>query len=386
MRVLLRLSFRYLTSVKGSALLVSLIAFFGVALSVSAILLTMGAFSGFQKALKEKILAKSPHIIISLIEDGSYEEEEKRLRAISQIKELNYLVVYQGIISKDGRVQAVSVKAMKVQDVKKMGGSEGSILIGDGLAGLLGVDIGEEITLISLFGTRTPFGFIPKVGHYKVAGLLKAGTFDQDYLTVIMTLEDAQKFFGESWQLKGYEVYLKDPYKAQEVKQEVEKIFGTRAFVRSWIDLNQQLFNALQLEKVAIFFVLLLMATISSFNITSLLFMKVRDKVRDIAILRTYGFKSKDVMLTFLLQGLILGFGGASLGIVLAMVGQFLINEYRLIRVPSEVYLMDHIPSSIEAKDVAITFFVALFISLLASLAPSYRASKLSVVEILRKD
>ena len=386
MRVLLRLSFRYLTSVKGSALLVSLIAFFGVALSVSAILLTMGAFSGFQKALKEKILAKSPHIIISLIEDGSYEEEEKRLRAISQIKELNYLVVYQGIISKDGRVQAVSVKAMKVQDVKKMGGTEGSILIGDGLAGLLGVDIGEEITLVSLFGTRTPFGFIPKVGHYKVAGLLKAGTFDQDYLTVIMTLEDAQKFFGESWQLKGYEVYLKDPYKAQEVKQEVEKIFGTRAFVRSWIDLNQQLFNALQLEKVAIFFVLLLMATISSFNITSLLFMKVRDKVRDVAILRTYGFKSKDVMLTFLLQGLILGFGGASLGIVLAMVGQFLINEYRLIRVPSEVYLMDHIPSSIEVKDLAITFFVALFISLLASLAPSYRASKLSVVEILRKD
>jgi len=386
MSTLFKLSLRYLTSVKGSALFVSVIAFFGVALSVSTILLTMGAFSGFQRELKEKILSKSPHIIVSLIEDSQYQAEEEKLKTIPQIKEINYLTVYQGIISKNGRVQAVSVKAMKIQDVKRRGGTQGSILIGDGLADLLGVDVGEEITLVSPFGTRTPFGFIPKVGYYKVAGFLKTGTFDQDYLTIIMVLEDAQQFFGESWQLKGYEIYLKDPYKAQEVRQEVEKIFESKAFVRSWIDLNQQLFNALQLEKVAIFFVLLLMATISSFNITSLLFMKVRDKVRDIAILRTYGFKSKDVMLTFLLQGLILGFGGAVFGIALAMVGQFLINEYKLIRVPSEVYLMDHIPSSIEAKDIAITFFVALFISLLASLAPSYRASKLSVVEILRKD
>ena len=114
--------------------------------------------------------------------------------------------------------------------------------------------------------------------------------------------------------------------------------------------------------------------------------MKVRDKVRDIAVLRTYGFKRKDIMLTFLMQGLLLGFSGAVSGIILAFVGQFLINHYRLIRVPSEVYLMDHIPSNIELVDGIITFVLALLISLLASVIPSYRASKLSVVEILRKD
>ncbi|WP_448588392.1 FtsX-like permease family protein [Thermocrinis sp.] len=385
--IVLRLALRYLTSVKGSALLVSLIAFFGVSLSVTAILLTMGAFSGFQKALKEKILSTTPHIIISLIEEDDYKLEEERIRKFPEVKDLTYIVLYQGIVSKDGRVQAVSVKGMKREDMEKiMSGVGEGTLMGEGLAGLLGVDKGDEITLVSPLGLRTPFGFVPKVGRYKVSGFLKTGTFEQDYLTLIMPMEEAKRFFGENWQLKGYEVYIKDPYMAQEVKERMEEVFGHRAILRSWIDLNQQLFNALQLEKVAIFFVLLLMATISSFNITSLLFMKVRDKVRDIAILRTYGFKSRDIMLTFLLQGLILGFFGAVFGTFLAFVGQFFINEYRLIRVPSEVYLMDHIPSSMEVKDVVITFSVALFISIFASLAPSYRASKLSVVEILRKD
>ncbi len=378
MNLLIKLSLRYLLSVSGSALIISLIAFVGISLSVSAVLLTMGVFSGFQKALKEKILATTPHVIVSLL-DSAYVLKEDSLKAIPEIKKAEYLVLYGGVISKEGRVQAVSVKG--VRNLKEEG-----ILVGEGLADILNISKGQEITLISPLGIRTPLGFVPKVGQFRVAGFIKTGAFQQDYLTVLMSEEEAEKFFGDSWQMKGYEIYLRDPYKAQEVKEKVEKVFSYHAIVRSWIDLNQQLFNALQLEKVAIFFVLLLMTTLSSFNITSLLFLKVRDKVRDIAVLRTYGFKKKDVMLTFLLQGLILGLGGILSGIVLALVGQFLINHYELIKVPAEVYLMDHIPCAIDHKDLAITFFVALFISLLASLAPSYRASKLSVVEILRKD
>ena len=384
MSLIFRLSIRYLTSIKGSALLVSLIAFLGISLSVSAILLTMGAFSGFQKTLKEKILSTTPHIIVSLIEEGNYEVEENKIINLPEVKNAIYITIYQGMVSKDGRVQAVSVKGMKREEVGL--NTEGGVLVGEGLASLLGIELGDEIVLISPFSVRTPLGFVPKVGYYKVAGFIKTGTFEQDYLTIVMSVDDAQKFFGQQWQLKGYEVYIKDPYLAQEVKEKIENILGSKAFVSSWIDLNRQLFNALQLEKVAIFFVLLLMATLSSFNITSLLFMKVRDKVRDIAVLRTYGFKRKDIMLTFLMQGLLLGFSGAVSGIILAFVGQFLINHYRLIRVPSEVYLMDHIPSNIELVDGVITFVLALLISLLASVIPSYRASKLSVVEILRKD
>ena len=384
MSLIFRLSIRYLTSIKGSALLVSLIAFLGISLSVSAILLTMGAFSGFQKTLKEKILSTTPHIIVSLIEEGNYEVEENKIINLPEVKNAIYITIYQGMVSKDGRVQAVSVKGMKREEVGL--NTEGGVLVGEGLASLLGIELGDEIVLISPFSVRTPLGFVPKVGYYKVTGFIKTGTFEQDYLTIVMSVDDAQKFFGQQWQLKGYEVYIKDPYLAQEVKEKIENILGSKAFVSSWIDLNRQLFNALQLEKVAIFFVLLLMATLSSFNITSLLFMKVRDKVRDIAVLRTYGFKRKDIMLTFLMQGLLLGFSGAVSGIILAFVGQFLINHYRLIRVPSEVYLMDHIPSNIELVDGVITFVLALLISLLASVIPSYRASKLSVVEILRKD
>jgi lipoprotein-releasing system permease protein len=378
MNLLIKLALRYLLSVRGSTLIISLIAFVGISLSVSTVLLTMGAFSGFQKALKEKILSTTPHIIVSLLNEDFVVKEDE-LRKLPEIKKIEYVVLYSGVISKEGRVHAVSVKGLR--NLKGEG-----ILVGEGLADILGIEKGQDVTLISPLGVRTPLGFVPKVGQFKVIGFIKTGAMHQDYFTVAMPVEEAEKFFGDSWQMKGYEIYLKDPYQAQEVKKKVENIFGFSAIVRSWIDLNQQLFNALQLEKVAIFFVLLLMTTLSSFNITSLLFLKVRDKVRDIAVLRTYGFKRKDIMLTFLLQGIILGLGGALFGITLALVGQFLINQYKLIRVPADVYLMDHIPCAIEPTDLAITFLVALFISLMASLAPSYRASKLSVVEILRKD
>jgi len=238
MSLIFRLSIRYLTSIKGSALLVSLIAFLGISLSVSAILLTMGAFSGFQKTLKEKILSTTPHIIVSLIEEGNYEVEENKIINLPEVKNTIYITIYQGMVSKDGRVQAVSVKGMKREEVGL--NTEGGVLVGEGLASLLGIELGDEIVLISPFSVRTPLGFVPKVGYYKVAGFIKTGTFEQDYLTIVMSVDDAQKFFGQRWQLKGYEVYIKDPYLAQEVKEKIERIFGSKAFVSSWIDLKPE--------------------------------------------------------------------------------------------------------------------------------------------------
>ncbi|MFN3265102.1 MAG: FtsX-like permease family protein, partial [Aquificaceae bacterium] len=184
----------------------------------------------------------------------------------------------------------------------------------------------------------------------------------------------------------GYEVYLKDPYRAQEVKRELEKSLGDMAIVRSWIDLNKPLFNALQLEKVGIFFVLMLMIVIASFNITSLLFMKVREKVRDIAVLRTFGLRRWQVAYVFLLQGLMLGISGAFLGLLLSLVGGYFINEYRLVRVPADVYLMDHVPVHFELSDIIFTILGAVVLSLLASLLPAYRAGRESIVRVLRNE
>ncbi len=386
MKVLLDIALRHILSSRGSTLIVSLIALAGVCLSLSAVLLTTGVFAGFQKSLKEKILSASPHIIISLVEDEP--KVEDLIKSQKDVKSFNFFVLYQALVSKDNRIMSVSVKGMKREDIKRVYGVEQGegIVIGEGLANLLGVKEKEELMLISTTGRKTPFGFLPKVRSYRVEAIFRKGVFEQDYATVLMSVEQAKVFFGEGYQISGYELYLSDPYRAQEVKKKLEEALGYKAVVRSWIDLNQALFNALQLEKVGIFFVLLLMVLIASFNITSLLFMKTKEKMRDIAILRTFGLKRRGILTLFLLEGLIIGTAGVLLGIFMTLGGAYLINRYELIRVPADVYLMDHIPVHIELGDFAITVLGALVLTLLASFIPAYRASREGIVRILRNE
>lgn len=387
MRLLFSIALRYLLSGRGSTLLVSLIALWGVTLSVVAVLLTMGVFAGFQKALKERILSSSPHIIISLLEPK--EENLHNLQSFQKdIERIYFVVLYQGLLSKEGKLSSVSVRGMKRRDMEDNYGVrvEDGVALGTGLADIMGVRVGDEVVLLSPMGRRTPFGFMPKAQSFKVEGIFQKGVFDQDYATVLMRRENAEELFGNTYQVVGYEVYLKDPYRAQEVRESMEKSLGYSAIVRSWIDLNKPLFNALQLEKVGIFFVLLLMVLIASFNITSLLFMKAKEKTKDIAILRTYGLKRRDVLLIFLLQGTILGLTGTLVGLILSLLGGYLINTYKLVRVPADVYLMDHIPVHFEAGDLIFTLVGALLLSLFAGILPAYKASKESIVRVLRNE
>ncbi len=382
------LSLRYLLSSRGSTLLVSLIAFFGVVLSVSALLLTMGVFAGFQYALREKILSASPHIVVSLLSHEEGKDHATIISKVAGVKRVYPLILYNGLISEGGRLTSVSVKALEPKEAYQIYGLslKDGILVGRGLADILGLNVGDEVMLVSPMGTRTPFGIIPKARTFKVEGIFQKGVFDQDYATVVMDKSVAIDFFGNSYQLFGYEVYLRDPYKAQQVKEEIERKLGHIAIVRSWIDLNKPLFNALQLEKVGIFFVLMLMIVIASFNITSLLFMKVKEKVKDIAVLRTFGLKRKQVVFIFLLQGFMLGVSGAFVGFLISLMGGYLINEYRLIRVPADVYLMEHVPVHFELTDLIFTLLGAVLLSLLASLLPAYRAGRESIVKVLRNE
>jgi len=386
MKSILKISIRFLLSGKGSTQLVSFIALLGVSLGVSALLLTMGVFAGFQHELKEKILSASPHIIVSLL-DANKDYKDK-IENIEGIKNVYSVALYQGLVSREGRISSVSVKALTPEDAYRIYGvklKEG-VAVGAGLADILGLKKGEEFLLLSPIGQRTPFGFLPRARSYVVEGIFQKGVFDQDYATVVMDIKGARDFFGDAYQLSGYEIYLRDPYKAQEIRNKIERLLGPGAIVRSWIDLNKPLFNALQVEKVGIFFVLMLMIVIASFNITSLLFMKARDKIKDIAVLRTFGLKSRQVIFIFLLQGLMLGFLGTLIGLILSLVGAYFINEYKLIRVPADVYLMDHVPVYFETRDVISTLLGALLLSLLSSLLPAYRASKEGIVRVLRNE
>ncbi len=390
-----RLALRYLISVKGSTLLITAISFLGVFLSVSAILLTLGVFTGFQDTLKEKILSNAPHLIVSFVGEHDVKSVRKKIESLEEVRGVIPFTLYNAILSKEDRLQPITIKAVDYRDefFRKMtekhlvkGGIE-DIVIGKGSADILGVSVGDKAIMVFPTGIRTPTGFIPKTREVRIGGIFKTGSYDKDYVIAYMREKEARRFFRRGFRFEGLEVYIKDPYRAQEVKDKLEGILkDDLIIVRSWIDLNKPLFNALQLEKLALFLILLLMVLVASFNITSLLFVKSKEKIRDIAILKTFGMKRGGVSKIFLSVGLSIGLVGALCGIGVSFLIAYFINEYRLIRVPEEVYMMSHIPVHMKATDIVATFVGTIFLSFMSSLLPALRASRERIVDILRKE
>ncbi len=391
----LKIAIRYLFSVKGSTLLITLIAVFGVFLSVSAIILTLGVFTGFQDQLKDKLLSTSAHVIITNVGEEDLSRIQYKIAGIKEIRKTVPFTLYNAILSKGDNVQPVTVKAVNYNDkdfvdlikpqLKK--GKVRDLVIGKGISEILNVKPGESVVLVSPLGIRTPTGFIPKTKEMHVGGVFYTGSYDRDFVIVYMNKRDAERFFKRGMKFEGIEVFLKDPYSAQKVKAKIEEKLGKDlVIVRSWIDLNKPLFNALQLEKLALFLILLLMVVVASFNITSLLFVKSREKLRDIAILKTFGMKTQEIQRIFVSVGLTIGVVGSTAGIIFSHIMAYLINEYKLIRVPEEVYMMTYIPVHIELPDLLATFLGTLILSFASSLIPSRKASKENVVRILRNE
>ncbi len=395
MSLTLRIALRYLLSVRGSTLLITLISFFGVFLSVSAILLTVGVFTGFQDSLKEKILSSAPHVVVSAVGEEDLEDIRRRIEEVPGVRGTLPFVLYSAILAKEDRVQPVTVKAVSYTEkvFRDMVGRhlvEGKLedlVVGKGIADVLGVGAGEAAVLVFPTGIRTPTGFIPKTREVRIGGIFETGAYDRDFVIVFMKDAEARRFFKRGFRFEGIEVYVEDPYGVQEIKKEIERRVGEDLFlVRSWIDLNRPLFNALQLEKLALFLILLLMVLVASFNITSLLFVKSREKIRDIAVLKTFGMKSGGILRIFITVGMTIGVTGALTGIGVSFVLAYLINEYRLIRVPEEVYMMSYIPVHIDFLDLTATFAGTLVLSFVSSLIPALRASRENIVGVLRNE
>ncbi len=395
MNLYLKIALRYLISVKGSTLLITLISFLGVFLSVSTILLTLGVFTGFQDSLRDKILASTPHIIISVVGEEDIGRIRKKVERVQGVRETLPFILYSAILAKEERLQPVTVKAVDYGEkafkdlVGKylLRGRIEDLVVGKGVADVLGTKPGDRVVLVFPTGIRTPTGFIPKTKEMRIGGIFHTGAYDKDFVIVFMEKRKARRFFRRGFRFEGMEVYISDPYRAQEVKREIERILeSSLVIVRSWIDLNKPLFNALQLEKLALFLVLLLMVLVASFNITSLLFVKSKEKIRDIAILKTFGMQSSGIAKIFVSVGLSIGIIGATFGIMTAFLVAHFVNEYKLIRVPEEVYMMSYIPVHIKPLDLFATFIGTLILSFISSLIPALRAAKENIVSILRNE
>jgi len=394
-RLVIFIALRFLISSKGTTLLLSAVSLLGIFLSTTALLLTTGLFHGFEVSLKDKILSTTPHIVITSI-GGKIEDIYEKVKRIHVVEEAIPFTLYTGAVSSEELLQVVNVKAVdfKNEDFRKrmerflVDGdidSEG-ILIGDGLATTLGLLSGDKLLVISPLARRGVVGFIPKTKEFKISGLFSFGSFEQDFGLIIMEKEKASKLFGDKFSLEGIEIFVSDPYEVEPLKIILQSEIGKGFIVRSWIDLHRTLFSALQMEKIGLFTVLLLMVAVSSFNIMSLLFIKMREKIRDIAILKTYGMTSREIFNIFMLQGVTICTAGLIAGIFSSFILGFFINKYKLISVPAEIYLVDHIPVVIEPSSVILTSLGALLISLLVSFVPSRKASKERIGRILRNE
>ncbi len=403
MPLYIQIAFRYLLSVKSKALsFMALISLLGVIVGVSALLITLAVMSGFQYGLKEKILQTTPQVILMKVTNKFFDEEAdqllKKLGNIPYVKDYEYFIYSQALASIGSSVESIFIRGVDPEKEKKIMNLdkfivEGSfdsikndktVVIGRDLAISLGVSVGDKIKLISPFGRKTALGYIPKILKVKVGAIAYFGMYDFDSSFVGMNLKTAQMLLDMKSQITGIQFLLTDPYKANEVAKYLDSKLDFPYMVRTWIDINKSLFQALEFEKLAMFLVIALIVLVASFNISSLLIAKSREKRKDIAILKTIGASNGFILKIFLWQGLLLGIIGTILGVIIGLGIIYVADTYQLVRLNPEVYMMEYLPLKTSIFDVLAVSISSILICFISSILPAYFASREIPAQVLR--
>ncbi|GAB6072425.1 lipoprotein-releasing ABC transporter permease subunit [Venenivibrio stagnispumantis] len=403
MPLYIQIAFRYLLSIKSKVLsFMTVISVIGIIVGVTALIVTLAIMSGFSYGLKQKILDTAPTIIITTLSNNKMLQNdpvvEKEIKNIKEVVDYEPFVYSNAIASKDESVFHIIVRGVYPEkdkniasiDKKLIAGdyrllnNEDAVIIGKDLAVALGVWVGDSFNIISPIGRKTALGFLPKMKKVYVAGIADFGMFEYDSSFVGININSAREFFDMGSYITGYQLKLKDPYQAEKIKDILEKKLPPDYIVKSWMDLNKSLFQALELEKLAMFMVIALIILVASFNISSLLTTKAREKRKDIAILKTIGADNNLILKIFLSQGLIIGLIGTTIGVLLGLSIVYVADSYHLVKLNPDVYLINYLPFKISTLEVLAVFFTSLIICFISSIFPAYSASKENIAEILR--
>jgi lipoprotein-releasing system permease protein len=289
-----------------------------------------------------------------------------------------------------------SVKETDLQSLTRIpdshaGSTEGGnaspgIILGKELSHLLAAYPGDEVYVVSPFGgSLTPIGGrIPHMKKFKVVGLFDSGMYDYDTSFAYVSIESAQQLLKLGPSVHGIEVKVDDIYNVDQISKSIVKRLGTGYWTQDWMQMNKNFFSALKLEKTVMFIILVLIILVAAFNIISTLIMMVMEKNKDIAILKSMGATSQSIMKIFMLDGLVIGVAGTILGIMGGSVLCFLLKRYEFIKLPSDVYYISTLPVRVQVVDVALIALSAIAISFLATLYPSYQASRLDPAAAIR--
>ncbi|MBD3285735.1 FtsX-like permease family protein [candidate division WOR-3 bacterium] len=388
--------------------LISIIAIAGVFVGVAALIITLSVFNGFNGELKDRIAGVFPHIEISKYGNAPITVKEYQDTIAPGLSKMREVTGFAPVVNKKTAIQfrgstaGVSLTGVRIEDLPKMSSitnpsyyMEGEwsfanhgAVVGTELAANLGLRVGDTIIVVApdREPIMTPLGVpVPIVNKFEIRGIFDAGFFDYNLLGVFIDLQDAQLLFGHNRTFTNVEVKLKDPLYSPKVVEKIQNDIGFPfVWVTDWLMQNKNLFSALKMQKVVVFIVLTLIILVAAFNIIGTLIMTVMRKTREIGILRAIGMKSAGVMKVFTFFGLLIGFIGTILGTIFGVFASLVLDRFKIIRLPADVWYIDTVPVRVQGLDVAVIAVTALLITFLASIYPAFRASRMDPVEAVR--
>jgi lipoprotein-releasing system permease protein len=402
---------RYLRARRREAF-ISVIAgfsFLGIMLGVATLVIVMAVMNGFRTELVNKILGISGHVVLSPVESPltDYAEVAERVAAVPGVAAAIPLVEGQALASgAAGGGSGVLVRGVRAEDLRRLPGvagkiregsveefdTAGGLVIGARLAQNLGLLVGDPLTLVSPRGAVTPMGMAPRVKAYPVAAIFEIGMSEYDAAFVFMPLAEAQAYFNSPDEVGAVEVYLDDPDAVAELRPVVEEAAGRPVYSTDWRQRNVTFFSALEVERNVMFIILTLIVLVAALNIISGLTMLVKDKGRDIAILRTMGATRGAVLRVFFITGASIGVVGTLAGLILGTIvcqnvealRQFISWVTRTEVFSPELYFLTRLPAEMDLGETAAVVLMALGLSFLATIFPAWRAARLDPVEALR--
>lgn len=392
----------------GFVSVLAVLSFLGVLLGVGQLIVVMAVMNGFRKELLDKIIGVNGHLFVQAAETPltDFDDVATRVAKVKGVTIVLPMVEGQALASSPYQSSGVLVRGVRESDFKRLPGIQGKITLGtlDGfdksggvaigqkLADQLSLRTGDNLTLVAPKGAATPFGTAPRIKSYPVKAIFQIGMSEFDGSFVYMPLEEAQLYFNKEGEATVVEAFLKDPDQIDQVRNEIDATIGRPAIVTDWRQRNKTFFDALAVERSVMFVILTMNIIVSALGIISGLIMLVKDKGRAIGVLRTMGATQGAVMRIFFIIGASIGvFGtiaGVTLGVLIANnlegLRNFLNRVFGLNLFPKDLYFLSHLPSEIRTGDVLGVVALALALSFLATLYPSWRAARLDPVEALR--
>jgi lipoprotein-releasing system permease protein len=376
----------------------------GVFLGVSALIVVLAVMTGFQDGIRDKIISANPHVLI--MESGGRGVADggglaRQVAPVPGVVSATPFVLQQALFTSSsggatgGLLRGVDLATPAVRDAiasqvrfgsvePVLKGAEPALLLGRELARSLGVAPGDHVTVISPQGAMTAVGLVPKMRRFLVAGWVEVGMYEYDASLAYTSLAAAQEFAGLGDRVTGVEVKLANPFDAKEVGRVIAARLKGPFWIRDWMDMNRNLFAALQLEKLALFVIVTIIVLVAAFAIIGHLVLLVAEKRKEIGILKAMGAGAGSIGAVFLVAGMLIGVGGTVAGSVFGLLLIWVQNTYKIIRLAGDVYQISYLPMKLTGSDFAMIVGSTLVISFLATLSPARRAARMDPVEVLR--